>query len=79
MLKGATQTLRLVGALQTEASMLPLYEGMPDYKQSIETLNGLVFDISGMFPIVRDQFLRIVEFDCVMVNREKTGLQRCAA
>ncbi len=79
VLKGATRMLRSVGALQTEASMLPLYRGMPDYRTSIATLDGLGFDISGMFPIARDQYLRVVEFDCVMVNREKAGARRLAA
>ena len=76
VLKGASQTLQSVGALQVEASILPIYEGMPDYKTAITTLNALGFDISGMFPIARDQFERIVEFDCVMVSRERLGVNR---
>ncbi len=76
VLGGAATTLKSVGALQSEASILPIYEGMPDYRTSIATLNELGYDISGMFPIVRDQFLRIVEFDCVMVSRAKLGVDR---
>ena len=79
VLKGASLTLRSVGALQTEASMLALYDGMPDYRQSIATLNALGFDISGMFPIARDHSLRLVEFDCVMVDRDKMNGKRRAA
>ena len=57
-----------VVALQSEVSLLPLYEGMPDYKTSIAAYNAQGYEISGLFPIAHDQFLRVVEFDCVAVN-----------
>lgn len=72
--KGAGLTLARAVALQSEVSVLPLYEGMPDYKTSIATFNDAGFDVSGLFPVARDRALRIVEFDCVTVNRRLAGM-----
>jgi len=68
---GAGAVLDQVVALQSEVSMLPLYEGMPDYKASIAVYNEHGFEVSGLFPIVRDQYLRVVEFDCVTVRQDR--------
>jgi hypothetical protein len=27
------------------------------------------FDITGLYPVSRDSSLRLIEFDCVMINR----------
>ena len=57
--------------MQSEVSVLPLYDGMPDYKTSIEAFGAAGFDLSGLFPVVLDQALRVVEFDCVAVSRHQ--------
>jgi hypothetical protein len=69
VLKGATQSLSEFRALQTEASIKPLYQGMPDYREVVEYLSSAGFDLSAMFPVSHDDALRLIEFDCVMVNR----------
>lgn len=69
VMKGVTGILQRISALQTEVPMLLLYSKMPDYINSIGTLNELGFDISGMFPVTQDDALRVVEFDCVLLNR----------
>lgn len=66
--KGAGHTLARAVALQSEVSVLPLYDGMP------ATFNDAGFDVSGLFPVARDQALRIVEFDCVTINRRLAGV-----
>jgi FkbM family methyltransferase len=68
---GVGAALDQVVALQSEVSMLQLYQGMPDYRQSIAVYNEQGFEISGLFPIARDQFLRVVEFDCVAVRYQR--------
>jgi FkbM family methyltransferase len=68
VLKGAPRTLDAVCALQTEASIKPIYEGMPSYQEMINYLTQAGFELSGMFPIVHDEALRLIEFDCLMVN-----------
>lgn len=69
VIRGATASLGRVAALQTEVSMIPIYQHMPDYASVITELKSLGFDISGMFPVTRDDGLRVIEFDCVMVRR----------
>lgn len=69
VLRGAGDSLQSVRALQTEASVLGIYKGMPGYMDTLRHLDGLGFDITGMYAVSRDTALRLVEFDCVMINR----------
>lgn len=69
VLGGAGQSLQAVRALQTEASVLGIYKGMPGYMDTLRRLDELGFDITGMYAVSRDTALRLVEFDCVMINR----------
>lgn len=68
VIRGAPLTLPRVRALQTEISMRPLYAGAPSFRETLDTLLACSFAVSGMFPVVRDPAMRVVEFDCVMVN-----------
>lgn len=68
VLRGGEIALRSVFALQTEASVIGIYEGMPSYMDTIRFLNERGFDITGLYPISRDAMLRLIEFDCVMIN-----------
>lgn len=69
VLAGASAILPNISALQSEASIINIYEGMPGYMDTIRHLNNSGFDISGLYPISRDPGMRLIEFDCVMVNR----------
>lgn len=69
VLRGAGESLQAVRALQTEASVLGIYKGMPGYLDTLRRLDELGFDITGMYAVSRDTALRLVEFDCVMINR----------
>jgi FkbM family methyltransferase len=73
VLQGARDTLGEMRALQTEASVIGIYKGMPGYMETIRHLNERGFDITGLYPVSRDRSLRLVEFDCVMVNRAATA------
>ena len=73
VLKGATDSLPRIAALQTEISCLPIYEKMTGFLESLEALKKLGFDVTGMFPVNRDKWLRVVEFDCLAVNRQSIG------
>lgn len=72
VLRGASEHLQSIKALQTEASVQPLYKGMPDYVSVIQSLNAAGFDVSGLFAN-NPHFPRLIEFDCVMVNRHAIG------
>jgi len=69
VLRGAANSLVTVKALQTEASVRCIYKGMPGYTEIIHYLDERGFDITGLYPVSRDNTLRLVEFDCVMINR----------
>jgi hypothetical protein len=73
VLAGAEKALSRVTALQTELSVKPVYEQMPYYLDSIAHLEQLGFEITGLFPIARDNALRVIEFDCVMVQTAAAG------
>jgi FkbM family methyltransferase len=74
VLRGATESLPAVKALQTEASVIGIYKGMPQYMDIIRYLDQRGFDITGLYPVSRDSALRLVEFDCVMINRAVAGV-----
>jgi FkbM family methyltransferase len=58
-----------VALMQTEMSVRPVYDEMPDWRDSLSTLNGMGFDLSGLYPVTHDSALRLVEFDCIAINR----------
>lgn len=67
VLKGAEKSLSRIGGLQSEIAILPLYEGMPDYVESLSTFRSKGFELTGLFPVSRDQqSLILIEMDCVM-------------
>jgi FkbM family methyltransferase len=66
---GAGSFLDSVRALQTEMSIVPIYEGMPSFMDAISLLGQKGFEISGMFPVAEGWQMRLIEFDCVMLNR----------
>jgi FkbM family methyltransferase len=68
VVKGAPRTLEKILAMQTEVSVLKIYDGMPDFLTAIRVLSEKGFDITAMFPVTRDRMLRVVEFDCVLLN-----------
>jgi len=69
VLRGGNGVLPAVSALQTEASVIGIYKGMPGYMDTIRHLNRCGFDVTGFYPVSRDRALRLIEFDCVMLNR----------
>ncbi len=70
VLRGSVHTLRSIAGLQTEASVIGIYRQMPDFMETIAQLKAYGFDLTGMYAVARDASLRLVEFDCVTINRE---------
>jgi FkbM family methyltransferase len=68
VIRGAAATLPMVSALQTELSVRPIYKNSPPYRAVLQELAEQHFDITAMFPVTRDELMRVIEFDCVMVN-----------
>jgi FkbM family methyltransferase len=66
---GARGCIEVVRGLQSELSVLPLYEGMPDFATSLERYRSCGFEVSGFFPVFRDKQTHLLgEFDCVMIR-----------
>jgi hypothetical protein len=76
VLKGATNSIENIIALQTEASIQPIYEGMPSYRDTLDTLDKLGYEISGIFPVNYDSNLRLIESDCVFINQRVVRVHR---
>jgi FkbM family methyltransferase len=53
VLKGANEVLERLVGLQLEASLTPIYEGVPTFAQTVEHVAGLGFDLTGVFPVNR--------------------------
>jgi len=65
--KGAEKSLDQIVGLQSEIAILPLYDGMPDYVESLVSFRNKGFELTGLFPVSRDQqSLILIEMDCVM-------------
>jgi FkbM family methyltransferase len=76
VLEGAAGCLNCILAMQTEISVLPIYEGAPDYHTALGQMKRFGFDIAGLFPVSQDQAFRVIEFDCVMVRSSGPSLER---
>jgi FkbM family methyltransferase len=68
VIEGATGCLDRICAIQSEVAVQPLYEDEPSYLDALPRLNELGFELSGVFPVSRDDALRIVALDCVLVR-----------
>jgi FkbM family methyltransferase len=68
VMAGARRSLAAVMALQVELSFKPIYAEGPSYGEVLDQLTASGFDVAGMYPVRRDELLRIVNFDCLMIN-----------
>lgn len=68
VLRGAEQSLSQFVGLQFEGSVIPLYQDMPSFADMLSYLTARGFALSDMFPVSKDRTLKLIEFDCIMVN-----------
>ena len=68
--KGLGGKLGCVFALQSEVSLIPVYENMPNWTESVSTYEKAGFGVVGMFPVTRDSG-RIIEYDCLFVRVDR--------
>jgi FkbM family methyltransferase len=69
-LHGATETLAVVPAIQCELNVMPLYEGVPDYRTALPSIEALGYVPAGFYPVTLDRRARMVDFDCVFVRED---------
>jgi len=73
VLQGARQVLDRVASVQTEVAVQVVYDGAPRYAEALPWLEAMGFELTGLFPVLRDHQLRIVELDCVMRRPPAAG------
>lgn len=78
VIDGAIRTLPEIAALQVELSFKPIYAGAPPYGDVLAHMTASGFDVSGIYPVRRDELLRIVNFDCVMINSRHPAIVEMA-
>jgi hypothetical protein len=54
----------------------PIYENMVTMFEFIPHMQGLGYEIAGMFPVSRAADFTVIEFDCVMVKPGSKELWR---
>ena len=57
-----------VVGLQSEVSLLPIYEQMPRMGEAIAEYEKGGFEISGLYLVTSEADGRVIEYDCVMVR-----------
>ena len=70
VLAGADGCLDVIVALQSEISVRNIYEGMTDWLEALAVMSGRGFAPTGIFPVIRDEAWRVIEFDCVMTRTD---------
>jgi FkbM family methyltransferase len=70
VVRGAAGILERVTGLQVEGSFRHLYEGVPDCLDTLAFLRQAGFAPTGIFPVIRDSMLRLIEVDCLMVRAD---------
>lgn len=67
VLKGGEKVIETIEAFQSEISLIPLYDGMPDYLESLGYFKKLGFSMTGMYQVTRDRSNQLlVETECVV-------------
>ena len=78
VVRGAAGCLSRIPALQIELSVRHVYEDAPHYLDAIAELNGLGYEVTGLYAVQRDSALRVVNVDCTMIRHEAAEHLRAA-
>jgi FkbM family methyltransferase len=65
---GMANMVDFVG-IQSELAFKRLYKDAPDYYESITFYDSLGFELSALFPNNDGHFPRLLEMDCLLINR----------
>ncbi len=65
--EGLGDVLKSVVLLQSEVSLIPIYDGMPHWTENISIYEKKGFSVTGMFPVNRDAG-KVIEYDCLMIR-----------
>jgi len=68
--KGARNSAKKFYGLQSELSLMPIYEGMPTYSEALSVYENAGFRVSGIYGVSRKEDLSLLEVDCVFVHED---------
>lgn len=71
VLEGARRSMPRICALQAELSVIPLYEGQPDYKEMTQFIEDCGYLLSFIPAHDYQQFPEMIDFDCHFVRRDR--------
>jgi FkbM family methyltransferase len=69
VLRGCGKSLAQIVGAQSEVPFQKIYQGTADYWDALKEWHEAGFDVTGMYATNRDRRRRVIEFDCVMINR----------
>jgi FkbM family methyltransferase len=69
VIRGAEKAMADVLAIQMELSAQAIYKETPPYFEVLREMRQRGYDLTGIFPITQDSLLRLIGFDCVLINR----------
>lgn len=68
--RGGVNVLANVRCILSEISLIPIYDGMPSYKDVLTEYENYNFAVSGFYPVSRNKSnLAVIEMDCVLVKK----------
>jgi FkbM family methyltransferase len=75
VVEGAGAHLGQMLLLLTEIPMPPIHRDMPDGVAVVATSREREVDVAGMFLVPGDDDMRVVEYDCLFLNRGRLNLK----
>jgi len=76
VIKGAGQYIGQIQGIQSELSVVPIYENMPSYLEALRTYQDLSFALTSLTEAARDvRHGNLVELNCVMVRLGRDARQ----
>jgi FkbM family methyltransferase len=66
--KGSLKCINSIKAMQSEVSFIQIYNGMPNFMESIKIYLAAGFQVSAFFPVCDNSDLASIEMDCLLVK-----------
>jgi len=67
---GSLGSLDSIYGVQTEVSVLPIYENMPNLEDSLKLFRSNGFEVSGFYPVDETRFPYALEYDCILLSEK---------
>lgn len=66
--KGLGEIIHDIYAIQTEASLMPIYDNAPSWTDNLKVFEQAGFTVAGMYPVNRDGD-QVIEYDCLLIKK----------